>query len=54
VDGDGDLDLLFHFGTENLNLTEDSEYATLTGQTFDGHEITGTDSVQIVPQKGKK
>jgi hypothetical protein len=54
VDGDGDLDLLFHFDTENLNLTEDSEDATLTGLTLDGYEITGTDSVRIVPQKGKK
>ena len=54
VDGDGDLDLLFHFRTQELDLTEDSEDATLTGQTTDGHEITGTDSVRIVPQKGKK
>jgi hypothetical protein len=54
VDGDGDLDLLFHFRMQALDLTEDSEDATLTGKTTDGHEITGTDSVRIVPQKGKK
>ena len=54
MDGDNDVDLLFHFDTENLNLTETSEDATLTGQTTDGHKITGTDLVQIVPQKGKK
>jgi hypothetical protein len=54
VDGDGDLDLLFHFKTEDLGLTETSEDATLTGQTLDGHDITGTDLVRIVPPKGKK
>jgi hypothetical protein len=54
VDGDGDLDLLFHFETEKLNLTEDSENATLVGETLEEREITGTDSVRIVPQKGKK
>ena len=54
VDDDGDLDMLFHFKTQELDLTEDSEDATLTGKTTDDHEITGTDSVRIVPQKGKK
>ncbi len=54
VDGDGDFDLLFHFDTEKLNLTESSTQATLTGQTVGGLEITGTDSVKIVPAKGKK
>jgi len=54
VDGDGELDMLFHFKTEDLNLKEDSEDATLTGQTLGGHDITGTDSVRIVPPKGKK
>ena len=30
VDGDSDLDLLLHFKTQELNLTEDSTDATLT------------------------
>ena len=54
VDGDGDIDLLFHFATQKLNLTGSSTEATLTGQTAGGQEITGTDSVRIVPVKGKK
>lgn len=51
VDEDGDIDLLFHFKIQELNLTESSEDATLTGETFEGDKITGTDSVRIVPAK---
>ena len=52
VDGDGDVDLLFHFKTQELNLDENSTEATLTGDTTDGKHIKGTDTVNIVP-KGK-
>ena len=52
VDGDGDLDLLFHFKTQELDLNGDSTEATLTGSTYGGQPIQGTDSVNIVP-KGK-
>jgi hypothetical protein len=49
VDGDGDEDLLFHFRTQELNLTSDSTEATLTGKTLDGvWAIEGTDAVNIV------
>ena len=57
VDGDGDLDRLFHFDTQELfknDLNEDSTDATLTGKTKDGIGISGTDTVRIVPQKKKK
>ena len=53
VDGDGDLDMLFHFKTQDLNLDESSTEATLTGKTYGGVQIEGTDAVNIVP-KGKK
>ena len=53
VDDDGDLDLLFHFKTQELNLTEDRTEATLTGMTYDGQPVEGTDTVNIVPKKGK-
>lgn len=53
VDGDGDLDMIFHFNTQELNLDENSTEACLTGQTTDGQSIHGCDSVNIVP-KGKK
>jgi len=53
VDDDGDVDLILHFKTQEVGLTEDSTEATLTGQTFGGDDITGTDSVRIVPPKKK-
>ncbi len=54
ADNDGDLDLLFHFKTQQTNLTEDNTEASLTGATYDGQPIQGTDTVNIVPKgKGK-
>jgi hypothetical protein len=50
VDYDGDLDLIFHFKTQELDLDENSTEATLTGETFDGIPIEGTDTVNIVPK----
>ncbi len=50
VDGDGDMDLLFHFKTQELDLTEDSTEATLTGETLQGMRIRGTDTVNTVPK----
>jgi hypothetical protein len=35
VDGDGDNDVIFHFKTQELNLTEESTEATLTAQLAD-------------------
>jgi len=52
VDGDDNLDMLFHFKTQELNLESDATDATLTGKTLDGIDIAGTDMVNIVP-KGK-
>lgn len=51
VDNDGDVDLLFHFKTQELNLDENSTEATLTGETLTGDEIEGTDEVRIVPRE---
>jgi hypothetical protein len=50
VDDDGDMDMLFHFKTQELNLDENSTEATLTGDTTDGKQILGTDTVNIVPK----
>ena len=50
VDNDGDHDMLFHFMTQEINLTEDSTEATIECETFEGMQITGTDSVNIVPK----
>lgn len=51
VDSDGDMDLLFHFKTQELELDKDSTEATLTGETYGGNPIEGTDTVNIVPKK---
>ena len=51
VDGDGDMDILFHFNTQDLKkLDEDSTEATLTGKTYGRQKIEGTDTVNIVPK----
>ena len=47
VDGDGDLDMLFHFKTQELVLDKNSTEATLT---VDGI-AAGTDTVRIVQSK---
>jgi hypothetical protein len=49
VDRDGDMDLLFHFNTQSLKLNKSSTDASLTGKTFDGVSVEGTDFVRIVP-----
>jgi hypothetical protein len=54
VDNDGDLDIVFHFKTQELALDENSTEATLTGKTTGGDDISGTDDVRIVPPKSKK
>jgi ELWxxDGT repeat protein len=46
--GDGDIDLLLYFRTEELQLTSASTEATLTGETLGGVPIQGTGSVRIV------
>ena len=48
MDGDGDIDLVFHFRLGDTGLTCSSIEGTLTGQTFDGKPIEGTDAVRMV------
>ncbi len=48
VDYDGDLDLVFHLPLDDTDLACDSTEGTLTGETFDGQAIQGTDSVRMV------
>jgi hypothetical protein len=49
VNADGLLDLVLHFNTQDLNLTDASTEAILTGTTDNGRCVTATDSVRIVP-----
>ena len=48
VDGDGDLDALFHFETQQTGITCGTTSATLTGKTFAGTPVRGADSVHTV------
>ncbi|MDX2495105.1 MAG: hypothetical protein QNK27_09115, partial [Desulfuromusa sp.] len=50
VNNDGYHDMLLNFYTQELDLTKESTEATLEGETFDGLQIVGTDSVKIVPK----
>ncbi len=52
VDGDGDLDFIFHFKVQDTGISEGDTEATLNGFTTGGIDIIGTDSVRTVP-KGK-
>ena len=45
VDGDGDVDMILHFRTQDTNIQCGATMATLTGRTFGGQMIQGSDSV---------
>lgn len=49
VDGDGDLDYLFHFRTEDLVVPEGQDYLELKAGTTSGYFIGGRDSINVVP-----
>jgi len=49
IDNDGDLDLVVQIEDVDGTYHEDDTIATLTGETFDGTHIRGTDSICIVP-----
>ena len=61
VDGDGDTDLIIHFSMSEISrveaLNSDSESAEVTAEVFGGTaigtDLIGSDSVNIVPQRGK-
>jgi len=48
ADGDGYLDLLLHFRTQDLQLTRASTEAVLYGTTTTGQRIRGADAVRMV------
>ena len=63
VDEDGDIDMMFHFRTQQLELDQNSTEATLTAQLTsqmtarsteqvnDGTIVSGTDKVRIISSK---
>ena len=49
VDGDGDVDMILHFLTQDTGISAGDTEAILTGETLSGGKIVDTDSVRIVP-----
>ena len=49
VDGDGDLDMVFHFETQYAGIACGNALASLRGETFSGMEFEGSDSIEPVP-----
>lgn len=48
VDEDGDTDMILHFNIQDTGIQCGDTSATLTGATFDGQAIKGTDSIMTV------
>jgi hypothetical protein len=48
IDGDADLDLVLHFATQQTGLQCGDSSAQLTGKTFDGQQLEGSDSIRTV------
>lgn len=48
VDLDGDIDLVFHFRLGDTDLDCDSVEGSLTGETYDGIPVTGTDALNMI------
>ena len=51
VDGDGDIDLVFHFVTQETGITCGNASASLTGTLFSGVRIKGSDAIETVACK---
>lgn len=49
VSGDGVLDLVLHFRTQETAIPCGDTSASLTGETFSGQTVEGADSVRPVP-----
>ena len=49
VDGDGDIDLILQFNTQDTGIVCGETSASLTGQTFGGQAIEGSDSIRTLP-----
>ena len=49
VDGDGEDDLILQVETQSEGVVWETGQVTLTGKTYDGVDIEGTDEVVIVP-----
>jgi hypothetical protein len=51
VDGDGDIDMILHFLTQDTGITCGNTSASLTGALFSGVRFKGSDSIETVACK---
>jgi len=51
VDFDGDMDLLFHFNTQDTGIQPGDTEATMWGQTYGGEDVWGTGPIRTVPPR---
>jgi hypothetical protein len=51
VDSDGDIDLVLHFRFKDTTISCESTSGTLTGETYEGQAVQGTDSLNMVNVK---
>jgi DNA-binding beta-propeller fold protein YncE len=54
VDGDGDIDMMLHFKTQETGIACGDSEVTLTGATLDGVEFTATDRIQATGCTSRK
>ena len=54
VDGDGDLDLLVHFPTQDTGLAAGQMEACLSGELPDGTTFTACDRIDLTPQGAQR
>lgn len=52
LNGDGKLDLLCHFNTQDARFKMTDAEGTVRGQTQDGTQFVGTGYLKVVPMKG--
>lgn len=54
IDGDGDMDMILHFVTQETGLACEDTEAILTGKTFNGQVIKGSQSIKTVGCEKKR
>jgi YVTN family beta-propeller protein len=54
VNGDGLLDLVLHFETQDLQLQPGDTQACLSGKTSSGEAFAGCDTIRVIELKAKK
>jgi len=54
IDNDGDLDLILHFRFEDMGIKCGETEATIIGQTQEGFDFIGSDSIRTIQNENKR